>query len=175
MELEFVAESPTDAAQHRAVTELLQQAFANHPYSNNSEHQLVTALRQQQALTIALLGVHQGHVVACVYASAVNLHQAEGIKRGWHCIAPVAVLPEFQKQGLGSQLMNRALVDLQSMGAKGCVLVGEAEYYQRFGFERVHGLTSAGIPDQFVLAKSFAAEKAQGQIQYHPAFASLEA
>lgn len=170
-----MAESLSDAEQHRAATEVLQQAFANHPYSNHSEHKLVAALRQQKALTVALLGVSQERIVACIYASAVQLVQSEGLNQGWHCIAPVAVIPEFQKQGVGAKLMERTLAILQSVGAKGCVLVGEAEYYHRFGFEHVKGLTSPGIPEQFVLAKSFTSEKAQGQIQYHPAFASLEA
>jgi putative acetyltransferase len=66
-------------------------------------------------------------------------------------LAPIAVLPDRQRQGIGSQLVRRGLDILLERGCPFVVVVGHPEYYPRFGFERAsaRGLASQweGIPD----------------------------
>ena len=66
-------------------------------------------------------------------------------------LAPMAVLPECQRQGIGSQLVRRGLDILRERGCPFVVVVGHPEYYPRFGFEpaSAHGLLSQweGMPD----------------------------
>jgi putative acetyltransferase len=66
-------------------------------------------------------------------------------------LAPMAVLPDRQRQGIGSQLVMRGLDILRERGCPFVVVVGHPEYYPRFGFERAstHGLASQwdGMPD----------------------------
>jgi putative acetyltransferase len=66
-------------------------------------------------------------------------------------LAPMAVLPDRQRQGVGSQLVRRGLDILRERGCPFVVVVGHPEYYPRFGFEpaSTHGLTSQwkGVPD----------------------------
>jgi putative acetyltransferase len=66
-------------------------------------------------------------------------------------LAPMAVLPDRQRQGIGSQLVTRGLDILRERGCPFVVVVGHPEYYPRFGFERAstHGLASQwnGMPD----------------------------
>jgi len=66
-------------------------------------------------------------------------------------LAPMAVLPDHQRRGIGSQLVRRGLDILRSRGCPFVVVVGHPEYYPRFGFEPAssHGLASQweGIPD----------------------------
>ena len=66
-------------------------------------------------------------------------------------LAPMAVLPERQRQGIGSQLVARGLEVLRERGCPFVVVVGHPEYYPRFGFEPAskHGLASQweGMPD----------------------------
>jgi putative acetyltransferase len=66
-------------------------------------------------------------------------------------LAPMAVLPDRQRQGIGSQLVRRGLEILRERGCPFVVVVGHPEYYPRFGFEPAsrHGLASQweGMPD----------------------------
>jgi putative acetyltransferase len=71
-------------------------------------------------------------------------------------LGPLAVLPERQRQGIGSALMRRGLELLRERGCAFIILVGHPEYYPRFGFERAsaHGLVSPwdGVPDEAWMA-----------------------
>jgi putative acetyltransferase len=49
-------------------------------------------------------------------------------------LAPVAVLPEFQRQGIGAALIRRGLEECSALGSGGVVVVGDPLYYARFGF-----------------------------------------
>ena len=66
-------------------------------------------------------------------------------------LAPMAVLPDRQRQGIGSRLVRRGLDILRERGCPFVVVVGHPDYYPRFGFEpaSVHGLASQweGVPD----------------------------
>ncbi|WP_027469849.1 GNAT family N-acetyltransferase [Deefgea rivuli] len=169
MELSIQVEQAADV---EAVENLMLQAFANHPHSNNQEYKLVNALRVAGACAVALLAKKDGALCGAVYASLIQLN---GVEDGWYCIAPVAVSPAEQKQGIGQALMRAALHQLQQLGAKGCVIVGDPAYYSRFGFARHEGLVSPGIPDEYVMGLAFADAKPQGRIDYHAAFLAMEA
>src|SRR5258708_11234472 len=66
-------------------------------------------------------------------------------------LAPMAVLPDRQRQGIGSELVRRGLDILRERGCPFVVVVGHPEYYPRVGFEpaSVHGLASQweAVPD----------------------------
>jgi putative acetyltransferase len=66
-------------------------------------------------------------------------------------LAPMAVRPDRQRQGIGSQLVTRGLDILRERGCPFVVVVGHPEYYPRFGFEPActHGLVCQweGVPD----------------------------
>ncbi|MNL62716.1 Acetyltransferase (GNAT) family protein [compost metagenome] len=49
-------------------------------------------------------------------------------------LAPVAVLPQFQKQGIGTQLIERGLSDARVLNFKSAVVLGHPTYYPKFGF-----------------------------------------
>jgi len=92
--------------------------------------------------------------------------------RDWYMLGPVSVLPALQRQGIGQALVREGLSQLKTLGAQGCVLVGLPDYYNRFGFESVPGLTVEGVPPQYCLALAFGPKQAQGTITHHEAFAA---
>ncbi len=51
-------------------------------------------------------------------------------------LAPMAVLPEFQKQGIGGKLIKEGLNKAREFGFNSVIVIGHKEYYPRFGFER---------------------------------------
>jgi putative acetyltransferase len=81
-------------------------------------------------------------------------------------LAPLAVTPDRQRQGLGSLLVRRGLDLLRADGCPFVIVLGHAEYYARFGFERasVHGLACQwkGVPDEAFMVLVFDSDAMRG-------------
>ena len=88
----------------------------------------------------------------------------------WYGVGPISVLPKYQRQGIGTALMNEGLSRLKARGAKGCALVGEPEYYKRFGFRNLPTLTLEGVPQKYFLALSFTKAPPTAAVTFHKAF-----
>ncbi len=94
---------------------------------------MVDALRSNGKSRLALVAEIDGRIVGHIMFSDVTV---EG-DAGAHTIlglAPLAVLPEYQKQGVGSALMHASIDECRRMGAKAIFLLGHPSYYPRFGF-----------------------------------------
>lgn len=143
-------------------------AFAEHEYSQQTEHLIVDALRDDGALSVSLVAEHDGLPVGHIAFSKATVGE---MGDGWYLAGPVAVLPEFQCQGIGSMLVSAGLEKLRALGAAGCVLVGNLGFYRRFGFDVHPGLRYEGVPDEFVLGLPFGNRTPRGEIVAHPAFA----
>ena len=150
-----------------AITRVTMLAFESNPHSEQTEHLLVERLRNQGALEISLVAELAGKVVGHIAFSKVTIG---GAKIGWYGLAPVSVEPCFQNQGIGSQLITKGLSDLKQQGAKGCVLLGEPEYYSRFGFKVIDNLTLQGVPPEYFMSLSFDGVYPSGDVEYHSAF-----
>lgn len=157
-------EAPADAA---AITDVTAAAFRNHPFSQQTEHFIVQALRAAAALTISLVAEIDGRVVGHVAFSPVTL--SDGTP-GWYGLGPVSVLPEIQRRGIGSALINEGLSALRALGARGCALVGDPGYYVRFGFRNAPGLVYEGVPQQYFLVLPLGGEVPRGVVVFHDAF-----
>jgi putative acetyltransferase len=92
----------------------------------------------------------------------------------WYGLGPISVLPELQRQGIGKALMREGLSILKRIGGKGCVLVGDPGYYERFGFRNYPELVYEGIPQEYVLALALGKQEARGVVTFHPAFGATE-
>lgn len=66
--------------------------------------------------------------------------------------------------------MREGLSLLRSLGAKGCVLVGDPGYYERFGFRSLPDFLVDGVPPQYVLALPFEENKTHGTVVLHEGF-----
>lgn len=159
-------ERPEDAA---AIASVIEEAFADHPHSNHTEHRLVEALRTAGALAASLVAVEDGEVVGHIAFSRVSIG---GTDSGWMIMAPLAVRTARQRQGIGQALVRVGLEAIRIRGASGCVLVGDPAYYGRFGFAPRPGLAHKGVPPEYVLAFTFGDPIPAGDITCHPAFAA---
>ena len=77
---------------------------------------------------------------------------------------------ECQGAGIGARLIREGLEQLRAAGAKGCVVLGEPDYYGRFGFRADDRLTYPGPPPQYFQILPFGADVPIGTVAYHPAF-----
>ena len=157
-------ENPDD---HVTISQVIEQAFEKQPYSSHTEQFIVAALRKANALTISLVAVLNQHIVGHVAISPVQISSGAP---GWYGLGPVAVLPEWQLQGIGSALIQSALVQLKAHAAKGCVVLGDPDFYAEFGFKAVPDLILANVPAEYFQALSFDGKFPQGTVAYHEAF-----
>ncbi len=153
----------------QAIADVTRAAFEKHPYSHQTEEFIVKALRDANALTISLVAVAGNRVIGHIAFSPVTISDGSP---GWYGLGPISVLPEFQRQGIGKSMLREGLSLLKSMDAKGCVLVGDPGYYERFGFRSFPELVIEGIPQENVLALPFEESKARGTVIFHDGFAA---
>ena len=148
------------------VKDVLKQVFLNHPHSDNKEHLIVENLINNNNDVLSMVGIDNDKVVAFITYSKVKF---DNDNDNWVGLAPVAVLPEYQGCGLGSKIIKSSLEQIKQ-SYDGCVVMGEGEYYKRFGFDVVDGLFFEGVPTEYFMAQSFKGTKPQGAVVYNEAF-----
>lgn len=141
------------------------------------EANLVERLRAVEP-HISLVAVKDGKVVGHIFFSEVSLEpENENFKAIG--LAPMAVLPEFQDQGIGSQLVKKGLVECKNQGYEAVVVLGHPEYYPRFGFStaKEKGIDCEyDVPDEAFMILELTPEALNGKsgtIKYRPEFAEV--
>lgn len=159
-------EQPADGG---AISEVTRLAFLTAAHTSHTEQYIVDALRRSGELALSLVATKDERLVGHVAFSPVTISTGES---DWYGVGPVSVLPQFQRQGVGSRLMQQGMAELSTMGARGCVLVGDPAYYSRFGFSRCPELLLPGVPPEYLLGKSFHGALPVGEVAFSPAFAA---
>lgn len=157
-------ETPADVD---AITALTAAAFLNAPHTSHTEHFIVNALRAAGQLRVSLVAEEGATLLGHVALSPVTVSDGSA---DWYGLGPISVAPAHQGQGIGSALMQQALAALQTLGAAGCVLLGDPGYYARFGFAPQPGLVLDGVPPEYFMALRLGGLLPQGTVQYHAAF-----
>jgi len=166
-------------ADNNAIETLTYRAFENHPHhapgATPTEHLIINKLRDAGVLTVSLVAEDDTGIIGHIALSPVSIN---GVASNWYGLGPVSVIPERQGEGIGRQLIEASLAKIKSKNTDGIVLLGEPDYYGRFGFETHANLTLQGVPPEYFLIKSLcnddstATDKAipVGDITYHSAF-----
>ncbi len=164
MNINIRKEKPTDIQKIHNVTVA---AFLNAPHTDHTEQFIVKALRESGALTISLVAEIEDNIVGHVALSPVTISDNS---QDWYGLGPISVLPDYQNKGVGSKLMNAAIDALKTIKAKGCVLLGDPNYYSRFGFKPIERLVLPDVPAEYFMALKFAGSMPQGVVSYHKSF-----
>ena len=164
MNIQIRNEQPEDI---QPIHELTTAAFLNAEHADHTEQFIVKALRNSGVLSISLVAENNGKIVGHVAVSPVAISDGSD---HWYGLGPISVSPDQQGQGIGSQLMQAAIHQLKEIKAKGCVLLGDPGYYQRFGFQARPGLLLADVPPEYFQALAFHGDLPQGMVSYHPSF-----
>jgi putative acetyltransferase len=154
-----------------AIAEITKAAFESHPYSNNTEQFIVNALRATGALSVSLVAESEGKAVGHIAFSPVTFTDGS---ENWYGLGPVSVQPGYQKRGIGTKLVNEGLHRLKDLGAEGCVVVGDPNFYERFGFKSPNELSHEGVPKENFLALSLCNRMPTGVVEFHRAFLATE-
>ena len=110
----------------KQITAIHDQAF-----KGRDEVKIVETLRRNKNLTISLVCEIDVILAGHIAYSPVRDKNEEVIGIG---LAPVAVLPALHNQGIGSQLIEQGNKEAFDMGFKKIFVLGDPEYYSRFGF-----------------------------------------
>ncbi len=160
-------EQPQDA---EAIREIHVRAF-----DQPVEAELVETLRRNCDDLLSLVAIVENQVVGHILFSPATIEGADETLQGMG-LAPMAVLPEFQRQGIGSELVRAGLKILERKQCPFVIVLGHAVYYPRFGFEPAsrHGVRCEWeVPDEafmlLALDKSIR-PKLAGLAKYRPEF-----
>lgn len=123
-------------------------------FGQPEEGRIINILRKVCQETLSLVAVSDEKIVGHILFSPVTIDHEDTQVIGMG-LAPMAVLPEFQKQGIGSLLVKEGLGRIKETDCPFIIVLGHEHYYPRFGFERasIHGLKAQwdGVPDEAFL------------------------
>jgi len=102
-------------------------------FPSSAEADLVEQLVQDGDAVISIVAVENGRIVGHVLLSRMDV-EADGGTLNAVGLAPVAVIPEMQRHGVGSALIEAAIADARRLGAEMIFVLGDTEFYGRFGF-----------------------------------------
>jgi putative acetyltransferase len=146
-------------------------------FESATEATLVDALRVQAVDAISLVAEDDRDIVGHIMFSPVRLTGADDIRT--MALAPMAVIPERQRAGIGAAMVRDGLAQCRRRGVEAVFVVGHPAYYPRFGFTLA---SSFGIACEFEVAdEAFMAVELvagvlrgkAGTIFFHQAFRAL--
>jgi putative acetyltransferase len=147
-------------------------------FGQEEEAVLVQRIRDSSGFMpeLSLVAVKDSRVVGHILFSRIHIDTAKG-KVAVLSLAPIAVLPEYQNIGIGSQLVRIGLEKCRTSGHSIIVVIGHPSYYPRFGFvpARKKGLECPfSVPDEaFMVCELLpdALEGISGMVIFPPEFA----
>ncbi len=161
------------AADYAAIHEVNVLAFGR-----DNEARLVEVIRASAEFIpeLSLVAVDGESVVGHILFSRVAIRAREGVLPAL-ALAPVAVRPQLQNRGVGSELVRRGLDACRRLKHRIVVVVGHPNYYPRFGFTsaRAFGL-EAPYPDPVFMAHELvpgALRGVRGTVEYSAAFSQV--
>ena len=163
------SESPNDYSQ---ISDVIYSAF-----EQKNEVRLVKTLRaspdfiRELSLVAILNNLIIGHILFCKI-----IIKSEKAEFPALALAPLAVKPEFQNQGIGSKLVEKGLEECKRLNHKIVIVLGHPKFYPKFGFKPAHDFNIVApfdVPDESFLIlelTSSALNGVSGIVEYPPAF-----
>ena len=148
-------------------------------FKGSTEARLVDLLRETNKATISLVATFDNRVVGHILFSPITIVTNPKKTRGLG-LAPLAVLPEYQRRGIGSSLVTKGLEECREKGYDIVVVLGDVPYYTRFGFRRasLYGLSNEYNVDENFMALELekgALNSVSGLVKYQIEFKEAEA
>jgi putative acetyltransferase len=161
-------EQPGDEAAIRRVND---EAFGQ-----PDESRIVDAVRAAGHSVISLVAVEGTRIIGHILFTPVSIETAVPAPRALG-LGPMAVSPEWQRQGVGSRLVKAGLDECRRLGHEVVIVIGHPEFYPRFGFRPGHafGLRSTfDVPDDVFMVAALTPgvpARLSGLVRYVPQFA----
>ena len=160
-------EKPADIA---AINEVVTAAFGR-----RQEADLVTRLRSDGDLVLSLVADNDGVITGHVAFSRLSIER-DGVRLPGISLAPVSVLPAQQRKGTARALIGAGHLRLKTLGETIVFVLGDPDYYKRFGFSHEMAEAFACIyqGDHLQVLRLSPDAPAAGEVIYAAAFAELD-
>ncbi len=160
---------------HTIVYEINRLAFGQ-----ENESQLIEKIRKGSNFVpeLSLIAEIDNKIVGHILFSRIKIVGGSVFES--LALAPMAVIPEFQKQGIGGKLIKKGIEKAKELGFDSIIVLGHKEYYPKFGFQRASKWSIEcpfEVPDEAFRAielteKAF--EGKAGTVQYPEEFMEVE-
>lgn len=147
--------------ERRIVENLMRKAFWNVYRPGCTEHYILHCLRNDPCFEprLSFLAEEDGRISGYIAAARGTLTGPDGTRTEQLLFGPLGVLPDCQRRGIGSALMEHVLQLAPGLGYCSAVLSGSPDYYGRFGFVQAarYGIRPQGMNEDpwWFLAKCF--------------------
>jgi putative acetyltransferase len=147
-------------------------------FGQENEAKLISEIRCSQGYIpeLTLIAEVDNIIVGYILFSYIDLIGEESLQV--LSLAPLAVLPQFQRQGIGSALVKAGLEKADTIKEALVIVLGHPHFYKRFGFQPSvnYKITSPfPVPEDVFMVKPLQnyQEKYQGKVVYPPAFLAV--
>ncbi|MEA2015596.1 MAG: N-acetyltransferase [Actinomycetota bacterium] len=135
-------------------------------FGQENESQLVEKIRKGDKFIpeLSLVAEASGRVVGHILFSEIKISGSSVFKT--LMLAPMAVAPEFQRQGIGTKLIKRGMELASELGYDSIIVVGHKEYYPGFGFKKASSWNIKfpfKVPDEAFMAVELAGGALEGK------------
>jgi len=150
-------------------------------FNQEDEADLVTLLRKSDAFVpeLSLVAVVENKIAGHILFTKISIKSDTGVLYESLALAPMAVLPKYQRQGIGSQLVEQSLEICKSLGYQSVIVLGHEHFYPKFGFvpaEKWNIRAPFPVPPNVFMANELAdngLKDVSGTVIYPPEFDTL--
>jgi putative acetyltransferase len=147
---------------------LTEAAFRTVRHSDGGEGAIIARLRADGDLALSLVVENKDQAI--IGHVAFSRGTISDGTPGGSGLAPISVIPLRQGAGIGGAMAGEGLARLRTMGAGGCVVLGNPRYYGPLGFEHDPGLLFPGPPPEYFQRLVLSGAVPHGTVRYAPAF-----
>lgn len=153
-------EAPSDIL---AIDDLLREVS-----SGSIVAERVMKLRENGQRTLAIVACDDlGKVIGFVMFSPVTLNDEEV---NWQALSSLYLTPSYRQRGIARQMVEEGLTSLSELGYPACVVIGDAEYFSRFGFKNNELFSTLSDPLLIVELEENVCRDKKGIIRYGAEF-----
>jgi putative acetyltransferase len=157
-----------DTQEQSAIRSVNEAAFGR-----SDEADLVDNLRREGVILLSFVAEMERRIVGHLLFSQMSIETGNGPVPA-AALAPIAVLPDHQRRGIGEKLIRNGLDFLRERGERIVIVLGHPGYYARFGFSSgmARSLESPFPPEAFMALelRSGALEGIRGKVRYPSSF-----
>lgn len=116
---------------YNIVYDVIKNAFSSAEHSDGTEQDLVNMLRESDAFIpeLSLVAEIDGDVVGHIMFTKIKIGDNEEL-----ALAPLSVMPEYQKKGIGTELIKEGHRKAKELGYSYSIVLGSEKYYPRMGY-----------------------------------------
>ncbi|WP_291090998.1 GNAT family N-acetyltransferase [Empedobacter sp. UBA7494] len=166
-----------EKSDYEQVFKLIEKAFENEEYSDRREQFLVERLRNSDSFVpdLSIVFEMNGLIIGYVLLTKIKINHSNSSYDSL-ALAPVAVLPNYQGNGIGGHLIEFAYKKAKELGFESIILLGHPTYYPKFGYRKASDFDIQlpfDVPDENCMAIELvedALKNINGMVEYPKEF-----